>query len=162
MATQVHVAKNTPVLIDDGLGGGLQTLGFTRNFAEVTKEAYWVDVPGDENGGDDGPPIDVIYLGETGRVRLELTKFDEAVANIVRARLQGATAGIPDTPGTLMFQDGKTLRVLLNSPNLPLNFPRAFCRDPIEIGKGTKFSSLILQFEAHKNAAGLLYDATTT
>ena len=63
MPPQIQVAGLAPIKVDGEL------LGYTRNGADTTKEAYWLDVPGDENGGDDGPPIDVQYLGEIARVR---------------------------------------------------------------------------------------------
>ncbi len=142
--------------------GALQTLGYTRNMADIRKEAFFLNVPGDQNGGDDGPPVDVIYLGETALIRLELTKYESVVANIVRARVDGGTAGQSAAPGTLMFSGGGSMRLLLNSPNNPYNFPRCFPRMPIEIGLGTKFSSLIVEFEAHKDAFGVLYNAVTS
>ncbi len=164
MAETVQVAGACQVRIatPSSAGGALQTLGFNRNQGDVRKEAFFLDVPGDQNGGDDGPPIEIIYLGETATIRLELTKYDLVVANIVRGRVDSAIAGRPATPGTLMFSGPNTMRLLLNAPNDPRNFPRCFPRMPIEIGRGTKYSTLICEFEAHKDASGVLYNAVTT
>lgn len=144
------------------VGAALDTLGYTRQSAEIRSQAFFVDVPGDENGGDQGPPIDVQYLGEICRIRLELTKWDEAVADDVRSRLLGGTEGQPGTPGTFMFQGAKTIRVLVHSTTGPMNFPRCFLRNEWEINKGAHYSTLVLEFEAHKDGSGVLYDDTTT
>lgn len=164
MAETVHVAGACQIKIAFAsyASGALQTLGYTRNQADSRKEAYFLNVPGDQNGGDDGPPIEIIYLGETATIRLELTKYDDTIANLIRARVDAEVAGTPGTPGTLMFSGNKTARVLLNSANDPRNFPSCIPRMPIEIGRGTKYSSLIVEFEAHKNSSGVLYNAVTS
>lgn len=164
MAATVHVAGACEIKVKfpTAISGALTSLGYTRNMADVTKEAFWLDVPGDENGGDDGPPIEIIYLGEIARIRLELTKWDDTPANAIRARIDAATAGTPTTPGTMAFSATKAFRVLLNSANDPRNFPRVIPRSSIEIGRGTKYSSLILELEAHKDSSGVLYNALTT
>jgi len=164
MAETVNVAGACQVRIaaPDVAAGALQTLGFTRNFAETRKEAFFLDVPGDQNGGDDGPPIEVIYLGEIAIVRLELTKYDLTVCNVVRSRVSGATAGQPFTAGTLMFSGVRTMRLLLNAASDPRNFPRVIPRNAQEIGRGTKFSTYICEFECHKDGSGVLYNAVTT
>ena len=140
----------------------ITTLGFTRNFGEIRTEARFLDVPGDENGGDDGIPIDIQYLGEIAIVRLELTKYDTAAANAVRARLDNATFGTNAAIGTLMFGATKTMRVILDTPSLPHNFPLCIPNGAIEIGVGTKYSTLILEFTAYPDSNGLLFDAVVT
>lgn len=162
MATQIHVAGPAEIKVGTGSVGALETLGYTRQGADVRDQGFWIDVPGDQHGGDQGPPIDIQYLGEIVRIRVELTKYDEAIAAKVRARLKGGTEGSPGTAGTLMFQDSKTIRVLISTTLLPLNFPRSFIRGEWEINKGTKFSMLVIEFEAHKDADGVLYNAVAT
>lgn len=166
MAATVQNAGAVAVKIDDGQGGGIQTLGYTRNGADTTKEAFWVDVPGDENGGDEGPPIDIQFLGEIARIRLELTKWDSAVAALVTTRVAGTTDGTPTTSGTFMFAQTKTVRLILDGggafTNLDANFPRAIPRMPIELNRGTKYAILVMEFEAHKNASGVLHNQTVS
>lgn len=137
-------------------------LGRTRNYVEITKEAFFLDVPGDRFGGDDGPPIEVQYLGEIARVRMELTEYDDTVADKIRARLRAGTAGVPGTPGGFMFAADLGLRLTIKNANDPRNFNRAFPRMPIEIGRGTKYSTLILEFECHEDGNGTLYDTDET
>lgn len=158
MAKTIQIAGAALIRVDYGIG--LRDLGYTVNGAEVSFNGFYANVPGDENGGDQGPPIDVQYFGETADIRLILTKWDADVADEIAARLASATAGVPASAGSLMFGSGNTFRLLIASPNDPLNFPRAFPRGPITINKGTQHSRLVLEFEAHKSGAGILYDSS--
>ncbi len=149
-----------PGLATIKVGEALSILGYTRNGVEITHDASWLDVPGDENGGDDGPPIDVQFLGMIDRVRMELTKWDQTVADLIRARLNGATAGTAAVAGTLMFGNAKTfaLQIAVAGLALPFDYPRAFPRMPIEENRGTKFATLVIEWECHQDAARKVYD----
>jgi hypothetical protein len=161
MAKVPHVAG--AALVKVGFGSALEELGYTRDGADTRQEAHFRDIPGDENGGDDGPPIEIQYLGETCRVRLELTKFDSVVANKITARLNDATPGAIPTAGSLMFAGNKFQRVCLVCPNEPVNFPCCICREPIELNKGTKYSTLVIEFVAYKHpTTGILFNSSIT
>lgn len=162
MAHSVQVAGPAEIKVGTGSTGALESLGYTAQGADVRNQGFFLDVPGDQNGGDQGPPIDVQYLGEIARIRLELTKWDDAIAAKIRTRLLAGTEGTPGTAGTLMFGDSKTVRVLVNTTTGPMNFPRSFIRGEWEINKGTKFSRLVVEFEAHKDSTGVLYNAVVT
>ncbi len=140
---------------------GAADLGYTRNGVDVTLEGFFIDIPGDQNGGDDGPPIDVQYLGEIARVRAELTKYDTAVALTVYERYTASAAGVPViTPGnSLMRQDGQFKELILSSAARTMTFSMAIPRSPIEVNKGTKFSTLVCEFECHSDA-GTVYTIT--
>ena len=164
MTAAVQVAGLATIKVGTGDGGSLDTLGYTRDGAQITYEAYSVDVPGDEFGGDEGPPIDIQYLGETARIRLEMTKYDSSVKDKLEDRLLGENAGTPGTPGTLLFADSKTVRLAIDTANdnPDRNFPRAtLVKTPIEVNKGTKYSTLILEFVAYEDADGVLFNTTT-
>lgn len=159
MAVQVNVSGAALIKVDTGASHALETLGYTRDGAEVRLEGRYLDVPSDDAGGEAGPPTNVQYLGETAVIRLELTKFDPTVADKVQ-RLYGQLLGKPGTPGTLMFSDagGYTFRLVIASPETPLNFPRCFLRDAVEVNKGTRFCRLLMVFEAHKDGSGVLWN----
>lgn len=142
--------------------GTLEALGYARNSVDPSGDTYMTDVPGDQNGGDEGPPIEIQHMGDIWRVRIELTKFDTAVATKLKARLPGATEGVPATPGTLLFADNKVFRLLLHSTSRPMNFKRAVLRSAVEFNKGTKWQTFSCEFECHKDADGVMYDATTS
>jgi hypothetical protein len=139
--------------------GAQASLGYTRNGVDITFEGFFLDIMGDENGGDDGPPIDVQYLGEVARIRCELTKWDTAVALDVMQRHITSAAGVPViTPGSgLINQDGGYLGLELTSANRTYTFPRCFPRNSIELNKGTKFSTFTCEFEAHRFNSATIY-----
>lgn len=162
MASLIQVGGLATIKVDTASSNALEIIGTTRNGAEITFEGFFLDVPGDENGGDDGPPIDVQYLGETARIRLELTKWDTAVADKVSHREYGGSVGVVPTAGNLQFQGSKSFRLTVNTTSVAYNFPRAIMRMPIELNRGTKFSTLVLEFEAHKDANGVLWNNDVT
>ena len=126
--------------------------GYTQDGARITTEGHAINIPGDENGGDDGPPVEIQYLGETARVRLEMTKWDPSVQAALESRLNSGTPGTPGVTGTLVFTSGAYYRLTIASPITPRNFPCATLeRTPMEINKGTKYSRLIVEFECYKN-----------
>jgi len=165
MAAIINVAGATPVSVGTGSGGTLEPLGYTRDGCSLTFESFVYEVHSDDYGGESGPPIDIQYMGETVRIRLELTKYDEAVADKIRCRLRGGTAGTVGATGSLMLSsNGVTslaYRICLISTTRPLNFPICVFKEPIEINKGTKFSTLVLDGTAYRNSSGLLWDTTT-
>lgn len=159
MALQVNVGGATLIKVDTGSGDALESLGYTINGTEETWEAFMENVPGDQKGGDQGPPIDVQYFGDIIRIRMELSKYDPLVAAKVEARRKGATGGSVPTAGTLMFGESKAFRLVLVNTNSPINFPRAILRSPINFNRGSKFSRLILEWECHE-LEGTLYNTT--
>jgi len=169
MSVAVVIDGLCQIWVGTGAGDDLEALGYTRNGAECTAEAFMLDVPGDENGGDDGPPVEIEYLGELYRIRVEMTKFDPAIADKVACRLKGGTVGVPGIPGQLVFAGDKHFRLLIKpiSPAdgetavRPWNFFRAVPKGAIEINKGTKYSTLIMEWECHKTASDHETDAHT-
>jgi len=140
---------------------GGNALGYTRQGADIRNRGFFLDVPGDELGGDQGPPIDVQYLGEIAIVRLEMTKWDETVAASVRTRVSGGSEGVPGTAGTLMFTDSKTVALSIAPTSGGWLFGRAFLRGDWEINKGTRYAVHVFEFECHKDGSGNLYAAIT-
>lgn len=165
MAITIHVAGACLAKIDANQGSGLESLGYTVNGAEIEERDYHSDVPGDQNGGEEGPPIDVQYFGAVHVVRLDLSSWDTAVVNKLLAKIATGTAGTLPTPGSLMGSGSLTYRLLLLTTNEPRNYPRAFLRNGVRKNHGTKFSRLSLEFECHGSTAGgggTLYNATTS
>ncbi len=163
MAIQYHVAGPALIKLDTGTSNALESLGYTRDSAEIRLEARYEELKSDDMGGEQGPPGDLNYLGESATVRLELTKWDTVVADKVVARLYGGTAGMPGAPGTEMIEGAKTFRLLIHSTNNPMNFPRAILYGAVEINKGTRHSRLVLEFLALKDpTTGVLYNNVVT
>lgn len=143
--------------------GTLEELGYTRNGVDPEHDGFYSEVHGDQNGGDEGPPIDIQYFGEIARVRIELTKFDLAVFEKIRRRVPSATtAGTPAAPGVLMFAAEDYFRLLLNTASNPMNFTRAIPRSAISYNKSTKWKTASCEFECHKDENGVLWNVATT
>lgn len=144
-------------------GGTLAQLGYSINGVEIDEVSFTEDIHGDENGGEAGPPIDVQHHGDIARIRMTLSKWDETVANLIRANVAGGVAGVVPATGTLLFGGGHAFRVLINTPSRPRNFPLVlFSKEPKTVNKGTRHSRLILHGVAYRNGNRVLYDATTT
>ena len=157
------VVVDGPALIKTGTGSAdaLESLGYSIDGIQIAENGYFDDVPGDQNGGTAGPPIDVQYMGEIHRIRMELSKWDIAVAAKLFPKLKGGTAGVIGTPGTLIAGSSSYYRLLIVPTSNPRNYLAAIPRGAIEINKGTRFSRLVLDFECHA-FSGTLYNETTT
>lgn len=160
MPTQIEIPGFCSVKVQQASGtlATLVELGITRNGVTVSYEHFYYDVPGDEFGGDDGPPIDVQWLGSIARVRCEFTKYNRTYLDAVLGLVQGSTFGDMNTqssgsskyPGELLFTPLNYTRVLLdNSIGDRMNFPRCIIRAPHEQNYSTKYASPIVEFEAH-------------
>jgi hypothetical protein len=156
MALAVHVAGKALIQID--AGAGLESLGYTINGVEISDDPFFSDVPSDENGGDEGPPIDVQFFGFVATIRIELSRWDSAVAAKIHPFLAGGTAGVQGTSGTLM--SGNAYRLLILPTNLPRNYPVAFPSEPQEINKGTKYSRLAITWKAYGFTSATVWNTT--
>lgn len=161
MAVQVNVAGAVTVKVQFP-EGDLEVVGKTRNGPDVSEQPFFLPVPGDDNGGDAGPPIDIQYLGEIAHIRLELTKYDPDIVELIRAFVAGAVLGTPASAGTLMFQQNKTARLLLDSSGAIQNFPRVVFQEPITRNVGTRFTICVITATAYKTDAGVLFNETNT
>lgn len=169
MPTQIEIPGFCSVKVQQASGAvyspleTLTELGITRNGVTVNYENFFYDVPGDEFGGDDGPPIDVQWLGAIARIRCEFTKYNRELLNAVLGIVHGSTFGDMNSqssgsskfPGELMFTPTNYTRVLLdNSIGDRRNFPRCIIRAPHEQNYATKYASPIVEFEAHVHDFG--------
>jgi hypothetical protein len=165
MAIAVEVKGAVAISVGTGSADALESLGYSMNGVTYIEEAFYDNVMGDQNGGDAGPPIEIQVFGQIHRVRMELTKWDEAVADKIRARANdngSTTAGsFGLTPGSLLFAGGYGYRLVCNSANDPRNYLFAIPRQPIEMNAGSKHSRLILEWECHA-VSGVLYNATVS
>jgi hypothetical protein len=171
MPMAISVQFDGPCKISVGTGdqGALEVLGYTVDGVSIRETSRTADVPGDQNGGTEGPPIDVQFFGQIHEVSIDMSKFDLAILNKLRPIVKGGTAGSISQPGTLL--SGNSFRLLLAPDNVdgsgdpiinnPRNYLIAIPREPIEINKGTKFTRVRMSFQCHASA-GVMYNATTT
>ena len=152
-------------------------LGTTRDGVGITTDGYFIEVHNDENGGDAGPPVEIQYVGETAKIRVELTKYDPAVAATLEDHFSNSgTPGTPATTGTLMFA-ASTVQPSVGSggacaikikcagitPNIVRTYTLCVIRDAVEVNRGTKFSTFVLTFTAYKDpTSGKLWAEAAT
>lgn len=160
MAIAVQTVGKALIKVGTGASAALESLGYSINGVEISDEPFYGDVPSDENGGDEGPPIDVQYFGFVSTIRMELSRWDSTIAAKVFPFLNGGTAGTQGTPGILMSANSYRLVIIPTSD--PRNYPVAFPSEPIEINKGTKYSRLAITWKAYGFANAAVWNTTTT
>lgn len=162
MTAAVIVDGPAAISVDTGGSNALEALGYTFDGVRIFEDVFTADVFSDENGGPEGPPIDVQYFGEAHRVQLDFSKFDTAIMDKVRPKIYGGTAGQTGTAGSLYFAGGLTYRLLINPTSRPRNYLVALpISGPWEINKGTKYSRQRLEFICYASS-GVLYNTTTS
>lgn len=162
MAEAIVVAGACLVRTGTGDASALENLGYSINGVQYFEDVFQSDVPGDQNGGDEGPPIDIQHFGQIDRVRMELSKWDAAVYAKIAPRTKGGTAGQSTVSvGSLLFANSYSYRLLLTAPNFTRNYLRAIPRPPIQLNTGTKFSRLIIEWECH-DLSGVRWNTTTS
>lgn len=163
MSETVHVAGACAVKVDV-LGSGLAVLGYTVNGVNIDEREHVENVPGDEHGGDNGPPIDQVLLPPLHLIHLEMSKWDDAVLAQVARRIKAttSTAGVSTWP-VLMRGSDAYMRLLLLGPNFVRNYTLARPTGDISInGIGLRSSRARLTFEAHvTTATGVMFNTTT-
>jgi len=149
MAVQVNSEGLASIYVLANTTTGWEFLGYTQEGARLTDQAFWIDVHGDQYGGTEGPPIEIQFLGKITAVRLELTKYDSAVLEEIKIRLQDAT-GVSGNVGNLMFAGSNCipLRIVYANGGID-NCPYTVFREPIEVNKGTKYSTAMLEGTAY-------------
>lgn len=162
MATQINRGNLVTVKIATNANSSLRTLGYTQEQSDTSEQVYRKSVPGDAYGGSDGPPIDTQFMGLHIDIRLQLSKYDAAVAAELEAALPTATPGsyaLSDV-GMLTLQDNQWFRVALACTGMPRNFPRCEVVDAIQVNRGTKFASFQVALRAYRNPdTNVIYDA---
>lgn len=143
----------------------LESLGYTSNGARIQEEDFYEEVHTDEQGGDAGPPVELIYHGKRVRVTLELAKWDGAVADKLAARVsQTSTTPQPGKQleaGIPMIASQKAFRLVLKSSVGSWDLPVAIVRGQFEINKGSRPSRLLISFECYPDSTGIIYKPYT-
>lgn len=154
--------------------GGLD-LGYTRNQVDISEDTQLLPVPGDENGGDAGDPIEFQVMTKTLHMRCEFTKWNKDGADILRknGKVQTVVGGVW-TVGSLLYANGDSFAISVTSAvdsYFSVQAYNCICQQPVEIGRGTRFSVLVCDIEAHMEPSnfsgtggvpGRLFTATAT
>lgn len=163
MAIAISVDGPCNVKVDTGTSNALEQLGYSADGIDVELEPFNLDVPGDQNGGGDGIPIDVQHFNSVARFTMELTKFDEAIyakiANMVNDLGVTAAGTQVVSAGALYAANSNGFRVLLQPTNRPVNFllciPQKISRN-----KSSKYTRCTIEWLAYP-VSGFLWNETT-
>lgn len=160
----VNVAGKVRIFVNSGNAGAMESLGYSINGVQIVERPFYTNIPGDENGGDEGPPVDKQYLGELHYLRMELSKWDDTVAGKIRGRLRGVNAEGSGafTPGSLITCGGYYFRLLLLGANFVRNYLLAVPSEPTEINVGTRWSRPAMEWECQRNSSGVMWNTTAT
>jgi len=126
------VAGPLQVWLDTGTANALQFLGWNSNGASIEEIPYNAPIHSDENGGEQGPPVDYQYFGMQHRLTFELTKFQPAVLALLAARYNPNTSSSSVGVGMLLGCSNANFRCLLWGPNFVRNYLAAIPLEPID------------------------------
>lgn len=178
-APYIQVAGKSNILIgfpDDDYAQ-MHRIGEQLDETRLTMEMVTHDVPGDAQGGPQGDPIEQQVLAFRIRGTLNLSKWDHTVRKMLEDHNVMAKHGsFSDSEiGALLLRDRSFRIVISPSKSNPIatpnpittvvdpnatadhfyrNFPCCTIASPIEIGQGTKFSSLQFQFRVWRTPEG--------
>jgi len=134
-------------------------------------QEFYNDIPGDSNGGSNGPPIDRQVLGRNVRVNFNLSTWNHKIRYMLEQH-NGAyeVAGrVQDFEvGKLLFHNHRFRLLIVPLHNndmidavvdksddyFTFNFVNAHLVSPIEVGQGSKFSGMRFTMEAYRSPAG--------
>lgn len=157
MAKAIQVGGACLIRTGTASAAALEDFGYSINGVRIVEIPYYGDVPGDQNGGDEGPPIDVQVFGITHRITAELSYYDAtAMADMSLRVLDGTFVS-----GDLMLAGTNYFRVLLTAANFTRNYLYCIVREPIELNVGTKFTRPTITWEAHYQG-GVIWNTTTS
>lgn len=173
MAEIVQVPGPCEILVGTGSTAALEHLGWTVGGAEIEEQVKLAEVFGDQNGGEEGLPIEWQHLGCMDVVTLEFSKLDFTVAQKVSQRINpglssyGGTiaAGTSPTPGTLILATTSYYRLLLNPTNSTFirNYLIGIPIDPITSNIGTRFQKRLQRWMCFPPVGGgTLWNVTNT
>ena len=113
---------------------GMIPLGIATDSIQITERGYYHDIPGDLNGGQQGPPIDIQKLGEVHTINLRMSSWDKESLHMLEQWFHTTRGTVQqDEVGQLMFGSNVFCRLLLETQNLhdTRNYWNCIMREPI-------------------------------
>lgn len=131
-----YVTGPLEIWLGTGASSALEFLGRTVNGVSIEEHPFITPIHSDENGGDQGPPVDYQIFGSQHRISLEMVKFSASV--LAKLEKFYSLVGITGTAvvGSLISCQTATMRVLICSQDTTTfvrNYPNCFMLDPIDL-----------------------------
>ena len=157
------VAGPIEIWVDTGASRAAEFLGWSANGVQIEEIGFHSPVVSDENGGDQGVPVDYQFFGRQHRVTCELSKLQKLVLGKVEQRYNAANIGAGEASvGMLLGCLDVTYRLLLKSTtgNFIRNYLAAVALDPIERSPvGSQYTRARVSFTCNP-VAGVLFNTT--
>lgn len=160
------VAGPISVWVDTGSTNALQQLGWTLNGINIEAIGFISPIHSDENGGEQGPPVDYQLMGQQHRITLELSKPVMTVVAALEKFYNPNTSSANVGTGMLLGCSSGTFRLLLMSPTAGATFLRNYIScvilEPIDYSPiGSQATRVRITFTANV-VGGVLYNQTNT
>ena len=132
-------------------------LGTSVETTEFRNQPFYNEIYSDLHGGQQGPPIELQYLGHLVHFTIELTTWNETALELLRQRAfivaPNADRGTVHQAniGQNMFLN-HSVRVLANTAQTEdvRNFYCCIAREPMSVGYGTKWASWRIPMTAYR------------
>lgn len=156
----VNVAGPVGIWVDTGSAHALEHLGWSQDGIQIQEIPFVEGIPGDQNGGNSGPPIDYQLFPGQHRIIIDLNKYSSAVLAKIALRANPAEA-VSASVGMLLACSDQLFRVLLYSStgNFIRNYPYCVAIDPIDANYGSKYTRTQLVFTAN-TVNGVIWNTT--
>lgn len=122
-------------------------LGYSRDGVNIRFEPRYGDIFSDDYGGSGGAPADTQLLGAIGIVTVDFPKYEQSEIHRLTSFEKAGTEGVLPQLGTLIRQEQEYAALFLDGKNEDFLFPIAFARQPMEVNKGTRFSTWVMGWE---------------
>jgi hypothetical protein len=159
MSEVINVYGPQRVYVGTGNAGAYESLGWTEDGVRFAIRRFYNPVPGDQNGGAGGDPIDEQWLGKIVTGNLVMSRFDDAIWQKVERSLNdaGTNGAVADADiGKLMIQGGNFYKVKFVGETKYVEFPCCLITENSEEGRGSKYTQILWGFKA-KRYQGTLY-----
>lgn len=132
----------------------LYHLGHATDQIDIQSRPYLIDVPGDRNGGPQGPPIEIQQIGQVYIISFVCSTVVLTTVNKLQSWWFATPGRVSQGEVGQFVMSTKYVRLLLQAPSSSTNFVCCVPREPIRFGIGTKYSEYAFQFEAHRAPCG--------
>jgi len=142
-----------PAYNQSGQLNNLIPLGVATDTLEITPRPFYNDIYSDQYGGQQGPPVDVQYLGETIDINFSLTTWNETAINLLKQRAINQVRGVVSQNEIGSFTlKSHSIRFLINTQDTDdiRNFWCCLARQPVPIGMGTKWAEYRISLTAYR------------
>lgn len=157
------VAGPAALWVNTGSLYAMEFLGWSLNGLTIEELTFMAPIHTDEQGGEQGPPVDYQILGYQHRITAELAKFQDSVLQKLASRFNLNTSASLRGVGMLARCNSAAFRVLIKAPNFTRNYTSVVMPEPIELSPvGSLATRVRLGFVKDGTVGDTMWDSTIT